>query len=174
VSGPDLQPQLKSDRATLVPLVEADFERVYAVASDPLVWEQHPNRDRWQRDVFRRFFDGALESGGAFKILDSSGAVAGCTRYYDHDPEGRLIYIGYTFYGRKHWGTGINPAVKALMLDHIFQWVDRVRFSIGATNLRSQIAIGRLGAQKIGETFAGDPPKHNFVYELAKADWRAR
>ena len=167
----ELQPHLRNDRATLVPLVESDFEALYAVSSDPLVWEQHPNHDRWQRDVFRRFFDAALESKGAFKILDAGGEVAGSTRYYDYDPDARVVYIGYTFYGRKHWGTGINPSVKALMLAHAFQWVDRVRFSIGARNLRSQIAIGRLGARKIGETHADDPPKHNFVYELTKAGW---
>jgi hypothetical protein len=36
------------------------------------VWEQHPNKDRYQREVFENFFKGAIESKGAFKIVEKS------------------------------------------------------------------------------------------------------
>ncbi len=170
-----LQPVLGNDRVQLEPLVEEDFEALYAVASDPLVWEQHPNRDRWQREVFRTFFEGALQSGGAFKVIDKgSGAVIGSTRFYDYSEPGRSVLIGYTFYARACWGKGINLAVKQLMLDHIFAYVDQVDFHIGAQNIRSQIAIGRLGARKTGEqevAYFGEAPKLNFVYRIEKKDW---
>jgi hypothetical protein len=50
----------------LAPLAENDFERLYAVASDPLIWEQHPSFDRYLEPVFQEFFKGALDSKAAF------------------------------------------------------------------------------------------------------------
>jgi len=55
-----IQPTLENENVRLVPLQEADFEALYEVASDPKVWEQHPNKDRWKREVFKTFFDGAM------------------------------------------------------------------------------------------------------------------
>ncbi|MXV53056.1 GNAT family N-acetyltransferase [Pedobacter sp. HMF7647] len=170
-----IQPILQNDRAVLYPLKPDDFDALYEVASDEKVWEQHPNKDRWKKDVFETFFDGAMASKGAFKIIDgASGEVAGSTRFYDYNPEDNSIFIGYTFYGTRFWGTGLNLAVKRIMLDYIFQYVNAVYFHIGATNLRSQIAIVRLGAIKVGEqtvAYHGETPKLNFVYEIKKENW---
>lgn len=168
----DIQPTLENEFVKLAPLSEADFEALYEVASDPKVWEQHPNKDRWQRPIFENFFQGAIESKGAFKIVvKETGEIAGSTRFYDHDPANQSILIGYTFYGARFWGTGLNPMVKRLMLDHIFQFVEKVHFHIGATNRRSQIAIERIGARKIGEenvAYYGEAPKLNYIYEINK------
>jgi N-acetyltransferase len=174
----NLQPTLENNRAILYPLQAGDFGTVYAVAADPVVWEQHPNRDRWKQEVFTTFFEGAMQSGGAFRIVEKgTGQTAGCTRFYGYDEQARNIHIGYTFYGTAYWGTGLNLSVKRLMLDYIFQYVDTVLFHIGAHNLRSQIAIGRLGAQKIDEVevaYYGEPEKLNFVYAITKEDWLKR
>lgn len=175
----DLQPtHLADDRVTLHPLQPADFAALYAVASDPLIWEQHPNRNRYQRDVFATFFQGAIESKGAFLIRNAqNGAVIGSTRYYDRDPGDAFLFIGYTFFARECWGGGFNPSTKALLLEHAFTAVPAVRFAIGARNLRSQIAIGRLGAVKIAEApvaYHGEPPTSNFIYEITREVWRAR
>lgn len=175
-SSPNLQPILQSAAWQLLPLQLADFEAVYAVASDPLVWEQHPNKDRWKREVFAVFFEGAMQSGGAFKVVNkATGEVMGCTRFYDYQPADKSIHIGYTFYGRDSWGKGINLAVKRLMLDYIFQWVDRVDFHVGAQNIRSQKAMERLGARKLAEkvvAYYGEPDKLNFVYAIDRSAWR--
>lgn len=166
----NIQPTLENDRVMLVPLKEEDFEAVYAVASDPKVWEQHPNKDRWKKEVFRNFFDGAMQAPGAFKIIDkATGEIAGSTRFYDYNEVENSILIGYTFYGTSFWGTGMNLSAKKLMLDYIFQFVSKVYFHIGAVNVRSQIAIGRLGARKTGEeeiAYFGEPLRLNFIYEL--------
>lgn len=67
-----LQPtNLSNEWVTLTPLQESDFERLFAVASDPKIWEQHPNKLRYQRTVFENFFTGAIESCGAFIIVDT-------------------------------------------------------------------------------------------------------
>ncbi|WBV56927.1 GNAT family N-acetyltransferase [Chryseobacterium sp. Chry.R1] len=170
-----VQPILENDELQLIPLVQGDFESVYEVASDPKVWEQHPNKDRYKRDVFESFFQGAMESKGAFKIIDkASGDVLGSTRYYNYDEDDSSIFIGYTFYGTKSWGKGINPKVKKLMLDYIFQFVDKVHFHVGKENLRSQIAMERLGGIKTGEeevAYFAEPTRTNFVYEIKKESW---
>lgn len=167
-----IQTPLENERALLVPLVEADFDDLYAIASDKKVWEQHPNKDRWQETIFRTFFEGAMQSKGAFKIIDKeTDLVAGSTRFYSYNQEDNSIQIGYTFLATQFWGTGLNPAVKKLMLAYAFQFVNRVYFQVGAGNLRSQIAVSRLGATKIAEqevAYFGEQPKLNFVYELKK------
>ncbi|MBS1606490.1 MAG: GNAT family N-acetyltransferase [Bacteroidetes bacterium] len=169
----NLQPILENESVLVTPLHEEDFESLYAVASDPMIWEQHPNKDRWQREVFKKFFEGAMESKGAFKIIDKkTGEVAGSTRFYNFNGEDKSIAIGYTFYATKYWGTGLNPSVKRLMMDYIFQFADRVILTVGATNIRSQIAVTRLGAAKTGEetvAYYGEAPKLNFVYEIRKS-----
>ena len=173
---PPLPTRLENDQAILLPLQPEDFEVLYTVAADPLIWEQHPNKDRWQEPVFRTFFNGAMQSGGAFKIIDkASGEVAGSTRMYDFDAADQSILVGYTFFGRAYWGKGLNLSVKALLLDYLFQYVSQVYFHIGAGNVRSQIAIGRLGAVKTGElevAYFGEPERLNYVYRIRREDWK--
>ncbi len=171
------QPTLENEKIILYPLQEDDFEDLYKAASDPKIWEQHPNKERWQREVFKSFFHGAMESGGAFKIVDkATGNTIGSTRFYDYTEQENSILIGYTFYATQFWGKGYNHLVKILMLDYIFQFVSIVNFHIGADNIRSQISISRLGVTKIGEqevTYFGEQPKLNFVYSISKKEWFA-
>jgi hypothetical protein len=54
----DLQPSFNDNLISVVPLKESDFENLYAVAADPLIWEQHPNPDRYKKQVFEVFFQG--------------------------------------------------------------------------------------------------------------------
>jgi RimJ/RimL family protein N-acetyltransferase len=172
----NLQLPLKNELVTLEPLKELDFEKLYAVANDPLVWEQHPNKDRYKREVFEVFFKGAMESKGAYLIYDAkTNSPIGSSRYYDLDREKRLVTIGYTFFARSHWGSTYNHAAKKLMLGHAFQSVDSVHFHIGAVNVRSQKAIEKLGAKKIGEIemeYYGETSKLNFIYEIQKQNWK--
>jgi len=169
----DLQPvHLQNEFIQLIPLQETDFEELYAVASDPLVWEQHPNKLRYQRDVFQNYFEGAMLSKGAFLIRDKqNGEVVGSSRFYDYDEKNNSVLIGYTFIGRKFWGSGHNKALKKLMLEYAFQFVDKVYFHIGAYNIRSQKAIEKIGAVKVDEfevEYYGEDSKLNFVYLITK------
>lgn len=170
-----IQPILENENFKLIPLQENDFERLYVVASDPKVWEQHPNKERYKREVFENFFKGAMESKGAFLVVSKdSGEVLGCTRFYDFDRENKSILIGYTFYGRNSWGKNVNPQIKKMMLDYIFQYVETVIFHVGKENVRSQVAMERLGAEKAGEeeiAYFGELPKINVVYEIRKENW---
>ena len=170
-----IQPQLENDLVILEPLNQNDFENLYAAAADPKVWEQHPNKNRYKREVFQTFFDGAIESKGAFKIIfKETNQVIGSSRFYDYDENDASIIVGYTFYSTDSWGKGINPSVKKLMFDYIFQFVDKIYLHVGANNIRSQIAVQRLDCTKIQEelvAYYGEEPKLNFVYEMTKENW---
>jgi N-acetyltransferase len=143
----DLQPVLTGELIELRPLAPADWEPLFAAASDPLIWEQHPENDRYREEVFRRFFDGALASKGAFAIVErKSGRIIGSSRYCNLDREHSEVEIGWTFLERAFWGGAFNRELKSLMLEHAFRFVDRVVFVVGETNLRSQKALGKIGA----------------------------
>src|SRR5207247_1749063 len=66
-----LQPHLRGERVGLHPMSLGDWDELFAVALDSLIWEQHPESDRYNEDVFRIFFSDALESGGAFVVTDT-------------------------------------------------------------------------------------------------------
>ena len=142
-----LQPVLGGDLVHLSPIRVDDHDALFAVAKDPLIWEQHPARDRYKPEVYRALFEQGLASGGALTVRDAkTGEVIGSTRFYDYRPAERSVAIGYTFLSRKYWGGTYNPEMKRLLLAHAFGFVDRVWFHIGAQNIRSRTAIGRIGA----------------------------
>lgn len=169
----NLQPQhLKNQLIQLFPLQEDDFEELYSVASDPLVWEQHPNKLRYQREVFQNFFEGAIQSQGAFLVRHvQTNEVVGSSRFYDFDEKDNSILIGYTFIGRKFWGKEYNASLKKIMLDYAFQHIEKVYFHIGEHNYRSQKAIEKIGAIKVGEQeveYYGEEAKMNYIYQIKK------
>src|SRR5438128_11033102 len=112
-----VQPTLKGQLIELRPLRLDDFDALFAAASDPLIWAQHPEPDRFKREVFTRFFDSALESQGALVILDrETGSIIGSSRYYDYKPEGRQITHGYAVLERAVWRGPCNGELNKLML----------------------------------------------------------
>ena len=165
----DLQPMLKGELLELRPLRPEDFHDLYAVASDPLIWEQHPNKDRYKEEVFKGFFREALGSGGALIAIDSAdGNVIGSSRFHGYDQERSEIEIGWTFLARSHWGGVYNREMKQLMLRHAFKFVDNVVFLIGPRNLRSQRAIEKIGGVRAGSRNDGDG-RESLVYRIAAA-----
>ena len=168
----DLQPHLKGESIELRPLTPEDWEDLFAVASDPLIWEQHPESNRYEKDVFNVFFREALESGGAFVVIDNKiQQVIGSTRFYGYDPEKSEIEIGWTFLARKYWGGQYNREMKSLMLNHAFKFVENVVFLIGEKNIRSQKAIEKIGAIRNGmvtRRYGDHPPALNLKYVIKK------
>jgi RimJ/RimL family protein N-acetyltransferase len=162
----DLQPCLQGDLLELRPLCAEDFGALYAVAADPLLWEQHPCNDRYQEEVFKVFFREALQSGGALVAIDrKDGRVIGSSRFHGHDEEKGEIEIGWTFLARSHWGGAYNGEMKRLMLRHAFRFVSRVIFLIGPHNFRSQRAIEKIGAVRAGSRLDGSG-RESLVYRI--------
>ena len=167
----ELQPTLTGELLELRPLKAADFDVLYAVASDPLIWAVHPEPDRYKEDVFRRFFQGAMESGGAFLVVDrQTGKVIGSTRYSHYDAEKSEIEIGWTFLARSHWGGSYNREMKQLMLKHAFQFVDRVVLLVGPQNFRSRRAVEKIGGIERGRRTADG--RESVVYEITATQFR--
>ena len=168
----DLQPNLKGELIRLRPLKPEDWDDLFAVASDALIWEQHPESDRYKEDVFRIFFQDALESGGAFVVIDNDNQqIIGSTRFYGYDPEKSEIEIGWTFLARKYWGGRHNQEMKRLMLAHAFKFVENVVFFVGQSNVRSQKATERIGGIKSGlvkKVYGNRPPSLNVKYVIKK------
>ena len=157
---------LFDDKVILRLLLEDDFEAIYQVASDPLIWEQHPANDRWKRAVFQPYFNGAIESKTTFLIKNKqTNEVIGWSRFYDYKLNPKSIAIGYTFLSREFWGGVYNKSVKKLMIDYAFQFVESVFFHVGVNNLRSQKAVLKMGGVFTKEVETG------FEYEIKKADW---
>ncbi|MFZ0916509.1 MAG: GNAT family N-acetyltransferase [Candidatus Udaeobacter sp.] len=169
----DLQPHLKGALVELRPLTPEDWDDLFAAASDALIWEQHPERDRYKEDVFRTFFQDALESGGAFVVIDNDNQqIIGSTRFYGYDPEKSEIEIGWTFLARKYWGGRHNEKMKRLMLAHAFKFVETVVFYVGETNTRSQKAMEKIGAIRVGmatRAYGNHPPTRNVKYLINKS-----
>ena len=147
----DLQPTLRGDLLELRPLRADDFDALFAAAADPLIWEQHPESDRYTSEKFRRYFEGAMQSGGAFAVRDlETGEIIGSTRFHGYEPVAREIEIGWTFLARSHWGGAYNQEMKRLLLEHAFRFVDRVVFLVGPANIRSQRAVEKIGGTRAG------------------------
>lgn len=173
ISNFNLQPEvLENELVKLIPLQENHFEELYKAASDPLIWEQHPSKDRHTREGFKSFFEAALNTKSSFLILDKqTNETIGTTRYYDYNPEKSSVAIGFTFITRKYWGGPYNASIKKLMIDYAFEKLDSVLFHVGEQNFRSQKAVLKLGAEKVNEiamTINGADVTH-FEYELKKS-----
>jgi len=168
----DLQPHLKGELIELRPLRPDDWDELFAVASDPLIWEQHPESDRYKEEVFKIFFEDALRSGGAFVVVDTkTQQIIGSTRFHGYDPEKSEIEIGWTFLARKYWGGRYNREMKQLMLAHAFEFVENVVFFVGENNIRSQKATEKIGAVKSGtakKVYGNRPASLNVRYLIKK------
>ena len=165
----DLQPTLKGDLVNLRPLRAEDFDDLFAVASDPLIWEQHPRWDRYQAEPFKEFFRVAMESGGALIVTDTTnGRIIGSSRFAGYNLERSEIEIGWTFLARSHWGGPYNREMKQLMLRHAFQFVNNVVFLVGQQNFRSQKAMEKIGGVRVGFRPVHDSQDH-IVFQITAA-----
>jgi RimJ/RimL family protein N-acetyltransferase len=165
----DFQPVLTGELVELRPLQPGDFEALFAVAADPLIWEQHPAKDRYQEEQFRIFFHEALDSRGTLIAVERRDRrIIGSSRFHGYDEEHSEVEIGWTFLARSHWGGRYNGEMKRLMLRHAFKFVDRVVFLVGPDNRRSQRAVEKIGGVRVGSRLdaAG---RDSIVYQITAA-----
>ncbi len=162
----DYQPVLKGDLVELRPLRSEDSEDLYAIAADPLIWEQHPVTNRHEQGSFQGFFREALASGGALIAIDAkTQRVIGSSRFRGYSKERSEVEIGWTFLARSHWGGIYNREMKQLMLQHAFRFVNCVVFLVGLQNLRSQRAVEKIGGVRVGSRPDGGG-RNSYVYQI--------
>lgn len=146
----DAQPSLSNDLVKLRPLEHGDFDDLYEVARDPLIWEQHQDPSRHTLEKFTVFFEDSLESKGALVILDlHSKRITGSSRFKIIDEKYSIVEIGWSFLARAYWGGPYNRSVKKLMVNHALKISKGVVFYVNQCNIRSQKAMEKLGAKKM-------------------------
>lgn len=170
----DYQPHLEGELLNLRPLRADDFDHLFAVASDPLIWEQHPVKDRYMAADFRRFFEEALDSGGTLVATDKQDdRIIGSSRFHDYDSARSEVEIGWSFLARPYWGGRYNGDMKKQMLMHAFQYVDRVVLLVGPDNRRSQRAVEKIGGKPSGaRPDAGG--RDSIIYEITRESYLHR
>jgi len=170
----ELQPTLRGELVELRPLRPDDFDALFAVASDPLIWEQHPEKSRGTLEGFRVFFQGAIDSGGALLATDATTKqVIGSSRYFGYDEEKSEVEIGWTFLARSRWGGRYNGEMKRLMLRHAFRFVRLVVFMVASGNIRSQRAVEKIGGVRAG-TRGGPERPERVLFELTSEAYERR
>ena len=165
----DLQPVLAGPNVRVRPIRTDEFEALYAVASDPLMWAQHPAKDRAQRGVFEAWFREAVPQRALAIEEAATRRVIGSSRYYDWNPDAREVAIGFTFIARDHWGGTTNAEVKRLMLDHAFKWARTVWFHVDPANTRSRKAMEKIGGiytHTAMTAVAGAAPREYAFYRI--------
>jgi RimJ/RimL family protein N-acetyltransferase len=169
------QPVLAGSSLQLRPLTGEDFEPLFAAASDPLIWELHPDSDRYKREQFEVFFRTGMESKGALVISDlRSGRIIGSSRYTNENAEFSSIQIGFTFLTREYWGGATNRELKGLMLGYAFQFVKSAYFIVGKDNFRSRSAMRKIGGVEIHDaewTPVTVDLSKSVIYAIRKSDW---
>ena len=167
----DFKLNFETESFSLIQTEDSHFEELYLVAGNPIIWEQHPEKDRWKKEIFSNFFQIAIQNElGCLTIIDKSlGKFIGSTRFYSHDEADSTVRIGYTFLSPEYWGTSANYQIKKVMLDYVFQYIEKVFFDIGENNIRSRKATEKLGAVQYKK---GDDGK--LVYILLKKEYLLR
>ena len=173
----NLTPDLSDNLISLTKLCDSDFDALYAIAGDELLWQQHPAKERYKRENFERWFESALDTETVLKIIDLAyGRVIGSSRFYDYKPK-QEIAVGHTFLGRDYWGGEYNCHLKKLMFDYAFTDVEHIWLHIGANNLRSQKASEKIGAVHVSTEmlgFSGNELSEYFCYKITREQWQQR
>lgn len=172
------QPLLIGSSLRLRPLLENDFDALFAASSDPLIWELHPDNKRYTRERFEIYFRSGIESNGALVVIDlKSGKIIGSSRYTDYNPQNSSVEIGFTFLTRDYWGGSFNRELKWLMMGYAFQFVETAYFVVGKDNHRSRAAMKKIGGVEVTDVdstpVTGDLSE-SVVYQIKKADWLRR
>lgn len=178
--------QLTNDRARLEPLTRENFRHLEGVAAEPGLIRYSPGILHTP-DGFNTYMERALEEAASgqsipYLIRDlHAGQVAGSTRFMRIDQVNKVVEIGSTWLGSPFQGTGLNGAVKALMLAAAFGPLgfEKVVFRIDERNMRSRRAVEKLGARLEGtlrrDVYLQAGYKRNTcVYGLLREEWAER
>ncbi|MEP2530496.1 GNAT family N-acetyltransferase [Shimia sp.] len=172
--GCDPQPVLKGRSLLLRPLLPDDRAPLFAAASDPDIWQQHPAHDRHDQTVFDRYFEFLLSRKAALAVLDrTKNAVIGTSSFYLTPETPPCASIGFTFLTRAYWGGDTNRELKDLMFAHLFQSFDTVWLHVDPANIRSRKATEKRGATYVDDRTLdlGAGPAPFSTYRLRHADW---
>jgi len=149
---------LENDRVRLSPMTLADFEKLLPFAeNEPELWE-YSLLSAAGKENLKKYMEIAMEArqnktAYPFLVFDKKfNEFAGSTRFYDFQQTHNTTQLGYTWYGKKYQGTGLNKNCKYLLLQYAFDTLklDRVEFRADNNNKRSIAAMKSLGCKEEG------------------------
>ena len=154
-SRPDGRPLVGSG-VRLELLGDDAVDELYPLLSDPQVYadgyvmHRRPVSVEDSRALVTSRFLVAGRVVYAIRLVD--GRLVGTSSLLEIDLANESVHLGATLYGRRWWGTAVNPEAKLLLLAHCFDdcGFGRVKIQTDALNTHSQAAIAKLGARREG------------------------
>ncbi len=149
---------LENDRVILRPLEYSDFDNLISFSTaEPEIWKYsliHAVGENGLRDYLSLAIDARIaKKEYPFIVFDkATNSFAGCSRFYDIQLANKCLLLGYTWYGKKFQGTGINKHCKYLLLQFAFEDIEmeRVEFRADYENKRSISALKGIGCKEEG------------------------
>ncbi|HBL79656.1 MAG TPA: N-acetyltransferase [Aequorivita sp.] len=174
---------LENDRVRLRPLHHKDLDLLLPFSEqEPEIWNYSLQPANGLENL-KTYIDAAIfgrtqETAYPFLVFDKrTGEVAGSTRFYDYQQTHNTVQLGYTWYGKKFQGRGLNKQCKMLLLQFAFETLDldRVEFRADAKNARSISAMKSIGCTVEGilrnNCAAPEGRRDSIVLSILKDEW---
>jgi RimJ/RimL family protein N-acetyltransferase len=175
---------LENDFVLLRPLKESDFKNLSRFSeAQPDLWKfsliTAAGRDNLSNYLQIAQRGRSEQKEYPFIVFDKkTNQYAGCTRFYDIQPDYQTLQLGYTWYGKEFHGTGLNKNCKYLLLQFAFEnWeMERVEFRADNENVRSIAAMKSIGCKVDGILRSNMPKREggrrdSIVLSILKHEW---
>jgi RimJ/RimL family protein N-acetyltransferase len=182
----NFNPTLENRRVLLRPMQSTDVALLAPLAlSQPELYRLMTSYIHSPEDLCRFVQQGVMDRDAGisipFIVFDKqSDQVAGSTRFGHIEDQHKRLEIGWTWIGKEFQGTGLNKAMKYLMLEYAFEvmGMNRVEIRTNELNLRSRKAIESIGGSFEGilrhHMINDDGSLRNTVYySILKEEWPA-
>ena len=143
---------LEDEIVCLKPLKLDHVNDLLHIANEPNIWDYSFVKGNGLENL-RSYIRSAIKARNdkneyPFLVVDKrTNEVAGCTRFCKISLDLKNTRLGYTWYGKKFQGTGLNKHCKFLMFEFAFNTMEMYHIGLGAyeENLRSIAAMKSVG-----------------------------
>ena len=175
---------LEDDRVILRPLQEDDFLYLLPFALHEHELWKYSLAGAESEEGLQNYMEMTLkareeEKEYPFIVFDKlTNEYAGSTRFYDINVPFSTLQLGYTWYGKKYHGTGLNKHCKFLLLSFAFEkaGMERVEFRADKNNEKSVAAMKSIGCTVDGILRNNMPRRDggrrdSIVLSILKEEW---
>ncbi len=175
---------LEDERVILRPITIPDTEQlVQYVTNEPELWQYSLVAIQKPADL-NGYIETAIQSRNEknaypFIVFDKiTNTYVGSTRFYDIQLGFETTQLGYTWYSKKVWSTGLNQHCKFLLLQFAFEKMNfkRVEFRADNNNKRSIAAMQKMGCTVEGVLRSHLPKpdgsrRDSIILSITKEEW---
>ncbi|WP_048330821.1 GNAT family N-acetyltransferase [Bizionia psychrotolerans] len=177
---------LEDDVVLLRPLKISDVNLLLSISEEPHIWDYSFVKGNGIKNL-TKYIEATIEARKnkneySFLVIDKrTNEVAGSTRFCDINLLFNAVRLGFTWYGEKFQGTGLNKHCKYLMFQFAFENIafERIGFAAYAENTRSISAMKSVGCIEEGK-FRSLFPENNgkersdaVLFSLLRDEWLA-